>query len=356
MTIIWFILILGIIVFVHELGHFIFAKRAGIYVYEFSLGMGPKVFQFKRKNKKKIINGKEKIIEDETVYSIRLFPIGGFVQLAGEDVEVDKNIPDNKRLQSKTWLQRFLTMIAGVTFNFILAIIILFIIGLVNGATFNTRYLDNIDYNKYPTLEVGDKILKINGRKVNTYDKLLLEIQVAGIKEFDMTVVHENGKKEDIKVTAVEVKDKDGNIKYDFGFQITGKEEKGLFAAIKYAFLKFFSTIEQMFFTLLYLFTGQISLNLLSGPVGLFGVVGDASNAGFMSVLSLLALFSINVGFINILPFPAFDGGRALFLIIEKIKGSPVNPKIENIIHNIGFYLLMLLMLYVTFNDILKLF
>lgn len=356
MTIIWFILILGIIVFVHELGHFIFAKRAGIYVYEFSLGMGPKVFQFKRKNKKKIINGKEKIIEDETVYSIRLFPIGGFVQLAGEDVEVDKNIPDNKRLQSKTWLQRFLTMIAGVTFNFILAIIILFIIGLVNGATFNTRYLDNIDYNKYPTLEVGDKILKINGRKVNTYDKLLLEIQVAGIKEFDMTVVHENGKKEDIKVTAVEEKDKDGNIKYDFGFQITGKEEKGLFAAIKYAFLKFFSTIEQMFFTLLYLFTGQISLNLLSGPVGLFGVVGNASNAGFMSVLSLLALFSINVGFINILPFPAFDGGRALFLIIEKIKGSPVNPKIENIIHNIGFYLLMLLMLYVTFNDILKLF
>ena len=110
MTLIYMILILGIIVFIHEFGHFIFAKKAGIYVYEFSLGMGPRLFKFKRKN-------------DETEYSLRLFPIGGYVQMAGEELEVDEKIPENMRMQSKTWVQRFLTIIAGIMFNFILAIV-----------------------------------------------------------------------------------------------------------------------------------------------------------------------------------------------------------------------------------------
>lgn len=357
MTIIYFILILGVIVFIHELGHFIFAKRAGIYVYEFSIGMGPRLFKFNRKKKTKRKNGKEIVIEDETTYSIRLFPIGGFVQLAGEDVTVDEKIPENKRLQSKTWSQRFLTMVAGVMFNFILAIVLLFIIAMVNGVSLDTRYITKINNEKYPNLVEGDKVVKINGRNVNNYDKLMLEITTAGIKEFDMTVVHEDGKKETIEVNAEEIKNKDGEVEsYKLGFEFTGTKQKGIWVSIKYAFLKFFSTIEQMFFTLIYLFTGQLSLKLLSGPVGLFGIVGDAAQAGFMTILSLTALFSINVGFLNILPFPAFDGGRALFLIIEKIKGSPVNPKIENTIHNIGFYLLMLLMLYVTLNDIIKIF
>ena len=111
-----------------------------------------------------------------------------------------------------------------------------------------------------------------------------------------------------------------------------------------------------MFFTVLYLITGKISLNMLSGPIGIYTVVGQARKLGLSRVLSLIALLNINVGFINILPLPAFDGGHALFLIIEKIKGSPVNPKVENLIHNIFFILLMLLMLYVTFNDILRFF
>lgn len=111
-----------------------------------------------------------------------------------------------------------------------------------------------------------------------------------------------------------------------------------------------------MFWTVWYLITGKISLKLLSGPVGIYNVVGQAKDAGFSSILSLIALLNINVGFINILPLPAFDGGHALFLIIEKIKGSPVNPKIENTIHNIFFILLMVLMVYVTFNDVVRLF
>ncbi|MDD2519081.1 MAG: site-2 protease family protein, partial [Bacilli bacterium] len=118
MTIIYFVLVLGITVFIHELGHFIFAKKAGIYIYEFSIGMGPRLFKFERAN-------------DETVYSIRLFPIGGYVSMSGEEVEVAENVPVEKRFQSKTWIQRFLTIVAGVTFNFLLAIVLLFIVGLV---------------------------------------------------------------------------------------------------------------------------------------------------------------------------------------------------------------------------------
>ena len=143
---------------------------------------------------------------------------------------------------------------------------------------------------------------------------------------------------------------------YSYGFYITGKEAKGFFGAIKYAFIKFFSTIEQMIFTVFYLITGKISLTMLSGPVGIFKVVGMYSKAGFVNLISLLCLICINVGFINILPLPAFDGGHVLFIIIEKIKGSKVDPKIENTVHNIGFILLMLLMILVTYNDIMKLF
>ena len=128
MTLIYFIFVLGITVLIHELGHFIFAKKAGIYIYEFSLGMGPKLFSWHRKN-------------DETMYAIRLFPIGGYVSMAGESVEYDEEIPKEKHLQEKTWMQRFLTIIAGVAFNFLLALILLFIVGLIEGSPSKETYI-----------------------------------------------------------------------------------------------------------------------------------------------------------------------------------------------------------------------
>ena len=340
-TIISFVFILGVTVTIHEFGHFLFAKKAGIYVYEFSIGMGPRLFKFKRKN-------------DETDYSIRLLPIGGYVQMAGEDIEVDKSIPEDKLLQSKTWLQRFLTMVAGVMFNFLLAIVVLFIIALVKGVTLDAT---RIETSKIEGLEPGDKIVSVDGNFVNNYDKLALELSVAGTKKFDIKVKHKDGSYDIVAIKPKAVYDKKNNLKgYEYGFTITGKEEKGIIAAFKYAFVKFASIVEQMFFTVWYLITGKISLKLLSGPVGIFSIVGVAAKSGFMSVLSLLALISVNVGFINLLPIPAFDGGHILFLIIEKIKGSKVNPKVENTIHTIFFILLMALMIYITFNDILRLF
>ncbi len=345
MTIIYFIFILGTVVFIHELGHFLFAKKAGIYIYEFSVGMGPQIFKWKRKN-------------DETEYCIRLFPIGGFVQMAGEEVEVDENIPKNKRLQSKSWSQRFMTTIAGIMFNFILAIILLFIVGLVSGSPANKPYVSVVDEsgNAYKAgMEVGSVITKIDGKKVNTYDRLILEYQVRLGEDITFEVKNKDGEVKEITIAPEKV-EVDGTSTYKYGFNLTDEVETGVLSAIKYAFTKTFSLIEQMFFTILYLITGKLSIANLSGPVGIFSIVGEAAKTGFINIIYLLAFISINVGFINFLPIPAFDGGRILFLIIEKIKGSPINSKVENMIHSVGFVLLMILMVVITYNDIIRLF
>ena len=420
MTIVYFVLILGVTVFIHELGHFMFAKKFGVHVYEFSLGMGPRLFKFNRKN-------------DETDYCIRLFPIGGFVQMAGEEIDEDESIPEDKRLNNKPAFQRFMIMVAGVMMNFLLSIVLLFFVGL-----FSKISLDNVYINGsiIKGLNDGDKIVAINSHFVNNYDKLALEMTIVGDKDFTMTVKDSKGKKNEVDVTPIKVgksnllygkdygfsisdltvlesslkglskgdkilsingnkvssyldllnkldeidedkfkmevesengkknlvnvgvsdKTDDESLGYSYGFYIKGKESKGFFAAVKYAFTKFFSTIEQMIFTVFYLITGKISLSMLSGPVGIFNVVSIYSKYGFKNIISLLCLICINVGFINLLPLPAFDGGHVLFIIIEKIKGGKVDPKVENTIHSIGFILLMILMVAITYSDIVKLF
>lgn len=345
MTLIYFILVLGITVFIHELGHFIFAKRAGIYVYEFSLGMGPRIFKFKRKN-------------DETEYSIRIFPIGGFVSMAGEDVEIDKDIPEEKQMYNKTWLQRFLTVIAGVMFNFILAIILLFIVALNTGSPTNKNYISEISKD-YPisktNIEKGDKILKVNNKKVRNQDMLMLELTINNGKTINLTIEHKNSEIETIKVKPKKIK-VDDEVTYKYGIVLENKIEKGIIPSIKYAFTKTFDLLEQMVMIIFYLLTGTLSIDSLSGPVGIYNVVGESAKAGLINIIYLIAYLCINVGFINLIPIPAFDGGRALFLIIEKIRKKKINPKVENTIHAIGLVLLMILMIVITFNDIVRIF
>lgn len=344
MTLIYFVLVLGITVFIHELGHFIFAKKAGIYIYEFSLGMGPRLFKFKRKN-------------DETEYSIRLFPIGGYVSMSGEEVEIDERVPVEQRFQSKPWVHRFLTIIAGVIFNFLLAILLLFIVGLIVGAPTNTPVIHSLDENfpiSQTELAPGDKIVKINNKKIRSVDRLLLELQLNNGKEITMEVISKDKVRKTATLTPQKVEE-DGTEVYRYGFSLENKIDKGILPAIKYAFVKTGSLIEQMAIIISALITGKLQLNALTGPIGIYSIVGETAKAGLINVIYLIAFLSINVGFINILPIPAFDGGRLLFLVIEKIKGSPVSTKVENIIHNIGFSLLMLLMVLVTYNDILRL-
>lgn len=345
MTVIYFVLILGITVMIHELGHFIFAKRSGIYVYEFSIGMGPRLFKFKRKN-------------DETEYSLRLLPIGGFVSMAGEDIELDKDIPKDRLMQSKTWFERFMTIIAGVLFNFLLAIVLLFIVALINGAPVNKPYIALVDSN-YPlaneAIEPGDLIVEVDSKKVSNTDKLLVLLQVKNGKTIKLKVKHSDGSYDTVMAKPI-LTEQDGQKGYLYGFSLENNIQKGIWPSIKYAFTKTASLIEQMGLIITNLVTGNISLSSLSGPIGIFTIVDETAKAGFVNIIYLIAYLCINVGFINFIPLPAFDGGRLLFLVIEKIKGSAVNPKVENIIHAVGFYLLMILMVFVTYNDIIRLF
>lgn len=344
MTIVYFILILGITIFIHELGHFIWAKKAKIHVYEFSLGMGPLLKSWHRKN-------------DETEYSLRLLPIGGYVSMAGEDMEDDPDIPDDKKLGNKSWGQRFMTIVAGIMHNFLLALIIFFIVGLAVGGTSKNAYITLIDEDTpaYESkLEVGDKILKLNGKNI-TADNLTLKLAINKDKSIRLTVEHTDGTLENIVMSPKKIEDEEG-VNYRFGFGISTKSTKGLWESVKYAFRNFCNLFAQMLLIIWYLITGKLGLNSLSGPVGIYSVVGQASKAGFINVVYLLGYISLNVGFINFLPIPAFDGGRLFFLIVEKIKGSKVSPKFENTVHAIGMVFLIALMVFITYNDIVRIF
>ena len=275
--------------------------------------------------------------------------------MAGEEVEADEKIPVEKRMQSKTWLQRFMTVIAGIMFNFILAIILLFVVGLISGSPSNKPYVSYVDENSnaYKAgMEAGSLITKLDDKKIKSYDMLLIEYQVRMGKDIKFEVKDTSGNKKEFIVSPE--KQEDGTYKY--GFSISDEVKTGFINAVKYAFTKTLSLIEQMFVIICYLFTGKLSLSSLSGPIGIYTVVGDAAKSGFINLVYLLGYISINVGFINLLPIPAFDGGRILFLIIEKIKGKPVDPKVENMIHSVGFVLLMLLMIVITYNDVIRLF
>lgn len=340
------IFILGIIILVHEFGHFFFAKKFGVHIYEFSLGMGPVIFTHKGK--------------DNINYNIRALPIGGFVSMAGEVYADDDTVDKNRLLCNRPWIQRLIIMVAGVMNNFILALIILFIVGLVTGTSVSNAKLNEVVKDSAADkagLVKGDTITKINGFKIKTWDRaqiVLLMKDKDNVYEF--TVKHENGKTEKINVKP-EVTKKDGVETKTFGIGIKNPgANHNIFHAIKYAFVKFATIYDTMFLTIFGLLTGKISVNALSGPVGMYQVVGESVKYGFINVVYLIGFLSINVGFINILPFPAFDGGHVLFMIIEKIKGSPVNQKIENTIHTIGFILILLLMLYITVLDVIKLF
>lgn len=346
MTLIIFLVILGLIVLVHEFGHFIFAKKAGIYVYEFSIGFGPKIFSFKRKN-------------DPTEYMIKLIPLGGYVAMAGEeDLEEDEKlkIPEEDKLYNKTWLERFLVMIAGAMNNFILGIVLLFIMGLMYGTVTANNVLSDIpkDGSLYLAgARDGDKIVKIDNKKVKDYDDIQTRLAIAGEGSTIKITIEDKNKKQNT-YTIKPKKDKEDN-NYYYGISVKVNKETGFLSAIKYAKDKFISIYKSMFIIIGSLFTGDLGIDSLSGPVGIYSVVGTAKSSLEM-LLYLTAYLSINIGFMNLIPFPAFDGGRVLFLIIEKIKGSRVSPKVEAAVNGVGFMLLMTLMIVVTIKDVFNLF
>lgn len=344
------IVVLGTIILVHEFGHFMWAKKFNVFIYEFSIGMGPILFTHKGK--------------DGIDYNIRAVPIGGFVSMAGEVYDDDDKIPKERLMCNRPWWQRVIILVAGVVNNFILAIILLSLYAFIWGGSAISPTIEEVVDNSAAQkagILAGDTITSINGYKTKSWDKAQIILYYKNKNNYyEFKVEHLDGTKETIKVTPDVKKNEDGTKTKVFGIAIKNYENESFFSKILYGFRKFGSLISSMWFTITGLITGKISLSALSGPVGIFEVVGSSVGKTLSYAISYLiyitAYLSINVGLINILPFPAFDGGHVLFVIIELIKGKPVDSKIENICHIIGFALILLLMFVVTINDIIKLF
>lgn len=341
-----FILILGIIILVHEFGHFICAKKSGVYIYEFSIGMGPVIYSRKGR--------------DGISYNVRAFPIGGFVQMAGEVYEDDKKIKKEQFMCNRPWYQRLLILIAGVFNNFVLALVLLFIMALIWGPTSSVPKVLNVQENSAASvagMKSGDIITSINGHAFSSWDVGQIYLYYKNSDNlYTFDVKREDGSIDTLKLTPKIETDEDGNERKVFGIQIDNRRPSGILESIKFTFQKFKDIIHSMIITVWGLISGQVSISNLSGPVGIYKVVDQSVQYGLQQLIYITAFLSINVGFINILPFPAFDGGHVFFMILEKIKGKPLNAKFESICNGIGFALLMLLMLFITIQDIFRLF
>lgn len=416
-TIIAFIIIFGALVFFHELGHFVFAKRAGILCREFAIGFGPKVFAY-RKN--------------ETLYTFRLLPIGGYVRMAGEDPEfielkpglrvglllnedekVEKIIinrkeqypnariieiekadierdlfisgyedendaelktyaidrqavliengietqiaPYDRQFTSKSLWQRTLTIFAGPLFNFILAFLVFMMIGFIHGVPSNEPILGKLTENSPAMkagLQEGDLVLSIDGAEVTSWRDVVEIIRAHPEQSLDFQI-ERDGK--EITIPVVPEKHVEDGVTYGL-IGVYNPVEKSPFKALTYGLSETYYWTKQIFIILGDLIFGQFSVDMLSGPIGMYASTEEVAKAGIFYLMKWGALLSINLGIMNLLPIPALDGGRLLFLGIEALRGKPIDKQKEGFVHFIGFALLMLLMLVVTWNDIQRFF
>lgn len=345
-TLLILFVMLSLIIGIHEFGHFITAKKSGVYVDEFSLGMGPILFKYKPK-------------KSETTYSLRAFPIGGFVSMAEKSNPDNKEIKENRVLENKSFIQRFIVLFAGIFMNCILAIVLFFISGLLYGRPVSEPIVGEVIEGKpaqIAGMEKGDRILKVNGKSIKNWDDFIFEAAAKKTNgKYTITVQKTSGNITDY-VVEPEITKVEGQEVKVYGIQSIGTTyKKGFVNALKYGVEGFYNNAVTIFKILGSLFTGNVSLKSLSGPVGIYSVVDTVKSQGLEMILYLTAYLSINVAIVNLFPIPVFDGGRILLLIIEKIIRKKTSDKLEAIINYVGFGLMIILMLYVTFNDIIKL-
>lgn len=416
-TVIAFIIVFGSLVFFHELGHFLFAKKAGIMVREFAIGMGPKILALRKK---------------ETLYTIRLLPLGGYVRMAGEDFdtvelqpgfrvgiilndadEVEKmylnrdvsnpnvlfletesadlskalfiegydedgnlvkyNVsrnaiiyekgqenliaPYDRQFDSKPLGSRALAIFAGPLFNFILAFFIFLALGLINGVPKNEPIIDEVvtDSPAYAAgMEAGDYIKEVDGTPVDKWTEFTEIIQQ---KPGENVQVKVDRAGELVTMTMIPSVVEDSGQKFgQIGVKYKPEFEKSPLKALKYGATETVSWISRIFELLGMLVTGKFSIDALSGPVGIYKATGDMAQHGIFTLMNWAAVLSINLGIMNLLPLPALDGGRLLFFLFEGLRGKPVDKQKEGMVHFVGIMLLMVLMLVVTWNDIQRFF
>ena len=372
LTIIIFIAVLSLLVFAHEMGHFWVARRFGLRPKEFGFGMPPRVFGIykdKTGKWKKTRGSKEVTDAGDTIYSINWLPLGGFVSLGEDDVATD----DPNHFHNKPAWQRFLILVSGVSMNVVLAAVLIsfgLMIGLPqtinetdHAAKVTNRQIQIIEVlpdsiASKGGIEVNDVVLGIDGN--NFYNSAELQDYVdakidneivyhikRGQDDLELKLtprIREDTKKGGIGIGIVDT----GIVKYSF-FQAIWNGIKTTLFLTWYIALAFYELIKG-------LVTGQGLSVELGGPVRIAQITGDAARMGLPYLINFSALLSINLAIINILPFPALDGGRILFIFLEKIIGRPVKKELEGAIHYIGFILLMILIVLITYKDIARLF
>ena len=343
MSIILALIIFSLIILIHELGHFLLAKRGGVTVEEFSLGMGPRLIS---------------TVKGGTRYSLKLLPFGGSCMMLGED----EATTEEGSFASKSVWTRISVIAAGPIFNFILAFVLSVII--IGSIGVDKPVILAVSEG-FPAAEAGiqkgDTILKMNGTKIR------LSREVTNYVTFhqgeDVTFVYEHEGEE--RTVTLSPEQNEGG-RYIFGLSTVSsyREKVGAWETLKYSAYEVKYWIQTTISSLKMLFTGQVGLNDMSGPVGVVTIIGDtykesASDGGFyiwLNMLNISILLTANLGVMNLLPLPALDGGRLVFLIIEAIRRKRIDPEKEGMVHFVGLMLLMVLMIVVMFNDIRKLF
>lgn len=372
MAIVFFVLVFGIIVISHEFGHFILAKKNGIRVVEFAIGMGPKLFGFKRKG---------------TEYVVRLLPIGGACVFDGEDGrevvsdkaenDTDEEAVSEEKLseekadviirdEGKTFPEapvwgRIATVVAGPLFNFILAFLLALIIVWNSGSD---RPVINGVMEGYPAMEAGiqkgDVITKMNGETIHLAREIYINTYLN--KDKAMTVTYERDGKEN--TVTIKPKYNEAEDRYLIGLDGYGEYvdcKNG--NLLPYSYYEVRYSLKATIKSLGMLVTGNASKDDVSGPIGIAQVIGEVSEQAapygmgvvILNMLNIAMLLSVNLGVLNLLPLPALDGGRLVFLLIEAVRGKPVPPEKEGMVHFAGFVVLMILMVFVVYNDIMRL-
>lgn len=334
MSIIVAFLVFLTLVTIHEFGHFIMAKWAGIKVNEFAVGMGPAILK-KQKG--------------ETLYSLRIFPLGGYCAMEGED----EDSADERSFDNAKAYKRLVVILAGAFMNMLLAVVAFLIVNMQSG--FTDLSIDKIEANSpayIASIQENDEIISYNGKK----PLLFLELRnmiINSKNESDTLTLKRDGKliNVEIKPELATIEDNGKTIEYK-KIGIMPKVRYDFFGAFKESINTCRYAFRSMFDFLGRAFKGNIKKNEVSGPVVIIKTIASAAKVGFSSVMFLLGLISINLAFFNLLPFPALDGGKAVFILFEMITGIKPNKKVEYIVNIVGFSLLILLFLFVTYNDI----
>lgn len=336
LTLVSSVLIFGLLIFFHELGHYLVAKKTGIGVHEFAIGFGPRVLKW---------HGQD------TIYSLRAFPLGGFVRLMGEDSD---EVQHEQSFQNQPVWSRFAVIASGPVMNFALAVLL-----------FSLIYFAFLGIPLYESPAIGDllpggvaqevgflpkdRLLEIDGVKVNDWHDVVTQINKNPEKE--ITVVFErDGRIESLTVTPR--KDPQTGVGI---IGITPETRRfALFPALAAGFSNTVGFVRFIFISLVQMITGRMAPDVV-GPVGIVKIVGEVARTGVVNLLSLAAIISVNLGLFNLLPIPALDGSRLMFLIVEAIRGKPVDPRKESFVHFVGFTVLILVMILVAYRDLVRL-